>query len=1099
MKIVTSNTSHDAYFRVLGEMKKRAGQPIVVIAPDRFTASVERGLIATLGIESSFNIEVMSFTRLANRYLKGSIDKCLTPEGSVMLIAKVIDDCNKKGMLTYYGAAANKEGFASELYAALTAIRNSGVSTVRLEEASGRAKQAALRRKLADILTIYKGYLAALDEGHSDSTTRLEVFAEYIDKHKDEFSSTHYFCTDINEFSVPEYDILAGLARAAGSLTVGIESGAGNPNARIYPDRVIQKLISLVPDKVQVESYEDPALTGAVAMMSKRLFSYQPPEVPAQNDGFLTLRVAKDRADEVLRLALDVLKHVRQGGRYRDFEVYASDLGAYERDVKNIFARYDIPFFIDRRAPLAEQTKVRYLLEAIAVVRSGFDLREVLDFVKNPLFAYYLEDGEEDVFKFENYLLEKNIKSRMLFETFLSGNDITTQKQDFKYVKREDKTSEELKECAERVRAKLIDTLKPFTDIAGDGVVCVAMFTEAARKLLDAAKEASVAHTKRLGELSAYYVKCADQVDNKLKSVLDEIDDALDGDSDILGFEGVIKGMLKTLKISLVPTYLDCVFVGDSDSRFMGDGRIYVLGATNDALPKSGGGGAVLGVRDEDALSALGVPIVPSVRQKAYAEMFAVLDLFKKPRGGLTISYPETGGGDMLRASTVVDELKTMIADGDSPLKEERIDFSRLSALDEDTLSLLFSTQKSAAHFVISDFGRVGADAGMELGSAYECMAGEDRAKINVHGDMPSRIVLPSSRRFGAFTSVSRLETFFACPYKHYFQYILALRRRKEGEMEGNENGLILHSVLERFFKAVRDGEIESERDIRAAAESYFDMAILEGGYEVLLTKPQPSRILMRVREEGVQVCKKLYDISLRSAFKPKLLEARTEELTDIALTADGEEIKLKGIIDRVDVLDDKFIVIDYKTYKSSSLDLGIDDVYFGRKLQLFIYMRAVEKALGLEPAGVFYLPITSRFEKEDTPRFLYRGYASRDAETLRFMDGEIGEADSIVPLYVDRKGELDLERHLDREGFDAFGDYAEALAAHGASEIAKGFIKPSPAKACSPISCDYFELCPYKSEDIVRSGHAPDIEGLKEACVGCAPDGSGDSAKEEK
>ena len=102
MKIITSNTSKGAYLGVVAVLRKNMDGTAknVVIAPDRFTASVERGLISALGIESTFGIEVMSFTRLANKLIGNDIKKCLTPEGSVMLIGKVISD--RRDKLCYY-------------------------------------------------------------------------------------------------------------------------------------------------------------------------------------------------------------------------------------------------------------------------------------------------------------------------------------------------------------------------------------------------------------------------------------------------------------------------------------------------------------------------------------------------------------------------------------------------------------------------------------------------------------------------------------------------------------------------------------------------------------------------------------------------------------------------------------------------------------------------------------------------------------------------------------------------------------------------------------------------------------------------------------
>ena len=112
MKIILSNTAHDAYHRVLGELKRRLpdGGEHVVIVPDKFTASSERGVIETLGVSSVFNVSVTSFTRLAEKTIGSRIKKCLTPQGSVLLLAKVIEE--NRGNLRFYARAARATGFA---------------------------------------------------------------------------------------------------------------------------------------------------------------------------------------------------------------------------------------------------------------------------------------------------------------------------------------------------------------------------------------------------------------------------------------------------------------------------------------------------------------------------------------------------------------------------------------------------------------------------------------------------------------------------------------------------------------------------------------------------------------------------------------------------------------------------------------------------------------------------------------------------------------------------------------------------------------------------------------------------------------------------
>ncbi len=1058
MKIVISNSSHDAYFRVLEKMKaaRAAGEKIYVIAPDRFTASVERGLLLTLGEASSFDIEVMSFTRMADRFIGSDIKKCLTPEGSVMLIARVIDDCLKAGQLSYYGKSASREGFASELYAALTAIRNSGISTEKLEETANAASSVALKRKLKDIVTIYRGYLAALEGKHSDSTTRLNLLAKYIKENPSAFKGIHFFSTDINDFSEPEYDILEGLAMSAGQLTLGIQSESETPNARIYPHRALKRLSARIPDRISIERYEDEDMPEAVKAISARLFSYRPPEKRVEAEGKVRIRCAKDREDEALRLALDILNHVRGGGRYKDFEVYIPNIADYEIELKSVFARYGIPFFIDKRALLTEQTKTRYLLDAIACVRSGFARRETLDFVKNPLFEEGLEDGRESVFQFENYMLEHALERCPGNEVF---EDIDT-KQRFKHAKCDDKALNLKTYPPEVVRKKLFETLSPLIGVAGVSggkKADMSSLVSAARQILNDADDASETHVEQLAKLSSYYVKCAEQVDSKLSSVLDEIEDVLELETDLQGFEGVLNSMLKTLKISLVPTYLDCVFIGDGDSRFMGDGKIYVLGATNDAFPCITGGGAVLNMRDEEMMKALSAPIIPDCSEKAYAEMFKILDLIKKPRKGIVLSYPESGGTSLMRRSSVIDELMGMLSEDGKPLAIERIDFSSPAALsEEDSISLLL-TERGAGYAAISYFGRAGSDD--VLGTAYECMRDEDRAHM-APKSLPERVTLPEGV-LPSSTSVSRLETFFACPYSHFVTYILALKPRKEGELMGTENGILLHGVLERLFKDLKAGRIADAEEAARMAGIYFDEELKKYGFEELAAKPKIARQFARVKEEGARICTKLFEIYSRSDFKPLLIEGRIEDFAKIEVSFGERACVLEGKIDRVDVYGDRFIIIDYKSFKSA--DLSLDDVYFGKKLQLYIYMYAVEKGLGLRPAGVFYLPIYDGYTDSET-KLVYKGHASNDEELLTHIDGAAGCEGSVITLARSKRtGELDKNAYMDEAAIERMGEYAFRLAGLGAAQIAEGYIKPSNVK-CSPYCC-FKDICPY--EDI--------------------------------
>ena len=310
---------------------------------------------------------------------------------------------------------------------------------------------------------------------------------------------------------------------------------------------------------------------------------------------------------------------------------------------------------------------------------------------------------------------------------------------------------------------------------------------------------------------------------------------------------------------------------------------------------------------------------------------------------------------------------------------------------------------------------------------------------------------------------MSRLENFYSCPYKHYFSYILSLQKRQEGEFLGTENGTILHSVLEQLLCDIRDGKVD-DSSLEKKTEVYFDNAIKENEYEDLLEKPKTKRVLMRVKKESVRLVADVYALSLRSEFAPYLMEAAIGEngIKPMSIKVGDHEIKFKGFIDRIDVKDNDFLIIDYKTYRAK---LELKDIYYGNKIQLYVYMKAVKNSLDKRPVGVFYFPIVQGFNKDEEPRYEYQGQFVNDENVLKAIDErfEVGAGKKKTVLPLTGMGKQSKNVYLTPEQLDAIGDYALAVAAKGEEAIEDGFIKPLPLKdGCK--SCDFHDVCAYAS-----------------------------------
>ena len=118
--------------------------------------------------------------------------------------------------------------------------------------------------------------------------------------------------------------------------------------------------------------------------------------------------------------------------------------------------------------------------------------------------------------------------------------------------------------------------------------------------IIDNTNDAWGEHVEMLSKESEYFKKCSEQVDSKINAILDEIEGVLAGESTLEKFDTILRSMLKTLKIALMPTFLDSVFVGDISSKFTGNGDLYVLGANSGALPTESEGGAIITAKDEE-------------------------------------------------------------------------------------------------------------------------------------------------------------------------------------------------------------------------------------------------------------------------------------------------------------------------------------------------------------------------------------------------------------------------------------------------------------------------------------------------------------------
>ncbi len=1101
-KLIFGDTFKQEFDGVMAELKRNYNSDRramhVVLVPDKFSLTMEKEVLESLGLSGSANVQVLSFLRFAGRVMKNKIKNCLTPQGVVMLLAKVIGDVRDK--LSVYKNASYTAGFAGEMYASLTSLRNSGITVEALKDSIPRLKSAVLREKVADMAVILEAYLAELAKGYADSTTRLEKLAEYIPTAAN-LSRTYFYVTDIYKFTAPEYAVLEALAKTSPSVTVGLPLGGGE-NKRLFPYNVkahLEAAFERAGVTVKTERVSG-GLSPQAQTIVDNLYSYRG-VLPKTADGKIEICFAADEFSECEEVASKIIEAVVVNDyRYKDMAVVVPD-ETYVGPLKAAFDRFDVPYFVDESRVFSSTMPIKYLLSMLDYSMTQ-KVDDALEAIKNPMF---LECGDltyDDVDLFENAVLPTGAE-RSNFKKPFDGADAR----------------------AEEVRKKFVSVVPHFkkTDSAGNYVSRIEEFLAADNffNKIECFCKSMAADAKTVKSLA--------QTESRLTAVFSEIKNAIgSAEMDFEEFCRIFKSTLESVKISLTPLYLDCVFVGSAaDSRFEGVKTMFVIGATASAMPEGVGNPAIISADDEVLLKEAGLVVSPSKIDDVLSAMFYLTELVVRPTEKLVVSYPKTLAGVSVQPSTLIDQLCLLFSDLE--VSEPRFGalYSKADMSDEDLAreyAFRFGSRKNAYYSVLSNLSELSVSKRERkpFDAAFSLLTDDEKYTVNraLGGKEEQKLPDGADLFFKDFktneyvTSVSQLEKYFTCPLQNYFAYGLRLQKRVTDVIENSLTGSFVHEVLEKYFTLFAEGKKDvtgiSDSEIASLVEEIAVKASREKEFAAFTSSDKHKKSFLRLKTDCVKICVALTDLLKGSSYRPYKLEAAFwngnvdrfgEEIKNVykplTFTVGGRNVALRGKIDRIDVFEDKFYIIDYKSYGKS---IKFSDVFFGTAIQLVAYMTAIAKEEGFKPTGVFYLPVTVGYKSAatastDENRFAANGFFDSAYDRVceienavyglkagkkakgRFLKttfsasavkpSDDGSGRERVVLENEETGVMEVceiktssSGAVTSDTLDGMGQYVSKLVEGAISEISGGYVQARPLqRACE--HCDYKEICP--------------------------------------
>ncbi|MBR2970676.1 MAG: PD-(D/E)XK nuclease family protein [Clostridia bacterium] len=290
------------------------------------------------------------------------------------------------------------------------------------------------------------------------------------------------------------------------------------------------------------------------------------------------------------------------------------------------------------------------------------------------------------------------------------------------------------------------------------------------------------------------------------------------------------------------------------------------------------------------------------------------------------------------------------------------------------------------------------------------------------------RIQNAQSLFFGrGVTSVSQLQSYFKCPFRHYAEYGLRLVQREKGEILPPDIGNFMHEIVE---LALKNGDL-SDVDV-----------LVDGVVDNILTH-HPKFALESNRaivEETKKEAKEVLKIYAVQRAKGKFRSLGQEMKFQMPI----EGITVGGKIDMADEYDGYVRLIDYKTGKDYELKAG--DVYYGKKIQLPLYMAAIAKR-GYKKAAILNYPLSySWLGDQFSHRF--SGFVLKDEDVMDAIDSTRSQGESeVFDLKLKRNSHL-----LTQEEMQSMVDYAVKVSEKAVAEIKDGYVAGKPLYG----SCEY-------------------------------------------
>ncbi|MFQ5492083.1 MAG: PD-(D/E)XK nuclease family protein, partial [Phycisphaerae bacterium] len=825
-----------------------AGARLLVLVPEQAALQTERALIADPRLGSSHRAEVMGFARLAERILADGLPLervALSLNGRAMTLRYLMG--RLQGRLQYYRRAERFGGFIEHLAQAVGELFQEAVEPQDLADAAAASDDPIQSRKLADLHLLYTAYREYLGDQKVDPSQYLDLARQRVDR-TPWLTGAEIWVDGFAGYTRTESLLLARLASVASGVQVTVmadpdqikpaASGSAPPDPTSLfakPLRTLSRLTDVfsgtgieVIEPVNLRPDPPPrfAHNPRLAYMERHLFGDEStgpghePDNPRAGPLGVELVGLPDRRSEVAYAVSRVCQWVQREEnplRYRDIALICRDLEPYHDLISAALNESGIPYFIDRRRPIAHHPLVELLGSLVAIAREDLSVDSVRLIVKTDLLGVSQQAADE----LENFLLAYGIAGLSLWNG-PSWNPVSKECRVGELNQPAPTPGANQQDLARRVNATRRHLMAKLGDwLATAQSDAPANGREWARRIAEVLDKLSVADRLERWAQSAEQdgdLDAAEEHRQVWRDVVTFIDDLADALADqtltLDELAVVLQAGLSQFTLGLAPPMIDQILVGAIErSRHPAIKAAVVLGFNDSIFPFTGSEGAILNDEDRTWLAEQGLVVGTPRRQRILEERLLVYVALTRASQTTVVTWPATDEqGVPLRISPFAADLRAgcdrlLEKIEPDPLIHRRLETLRTAGDVAARLALEFRARPESpdgdgpirtSWNGLYESARADPALSGPLGRALKSLTYANNAVLSP-GVVDRLIDKPLT------ASVSRLERFAACPFQHFADYHLKLSERPQAELADVDVGKLHHAILEDLVQHLVD------------------------------------------------------------------------------------------------------------------------------------------------------------------------------------------------------------------------------------------------------------------------------------------------------